>query len=526
MKKKWFLSKGFIILLLTMLYCGCPLSTNDSSSKKQGGTSGEDNEFAPDRLLMGSGSVFYVAVNGSPQGDGSAVKPFSLQYAFDGADGKIKPGDLVWIKEGYYWGAFEVNVNGTKEKPVIFRAQRNKRVTLDCGKMEYMVGKYSLLNIFGKYVYVCGLELMSSFPGRFYGDGEKNYRRQESISVGRDAVKNGDGSKAINCIAHDQDGVGLWKANKDFEFYGNLTYNHGHHTPDGSGRAHNIYTQNHKEGYKKIIDNIFLRSYGNNAQTLQIYSGSENAPIDNYLVKGNVFAEQRLYVGGHLPASGIVFEENMNYRAQAQLGARANDNSDIIIKSNYFADQVYIDSFRDITVLNNTFTADYNFRYHAGSDWTSLSSDNNTFYGIAVYKGVPDTILTKYIFQDWQALGYDANSRYFEKTERKNKVFVRPNKYETNRAHIIIYNWQKESQVTVDITSVTGLKAGKSYIVRNGFDYYAEPVVKGVYRGGGQITIPMKKYTRVRPVGNGIPESMIPEHPGPEFGIFVLEGIY
>ena len=57
------------------------------------------------------------------------------------------------------------------------------------------------------------------------------------------------------------------------------------------------------------------------------------------------------------------------------------------------------------------------------------------------------------------------------------KVFVRPNKYEPGRSHVVVYNWGRQSEVAVDLSGV--LRAGNRYEVRNVQALFGAPVVSG-----------------------------------------------
>ena len=96
-----------------------------------------------------------------------------------------------------------------------------------------------------------------------------------------------------------------------------------------------------------------------------------------------------------------------------------------------------------------------------------------------------------------------------------NRVLVRPNKYDTNRANIVIYNWQNLSVVNVNVSQL-GWKRGDSYELRNVQDYFGD-VITGSY-DGTSINIPMTNRKVARPTNwNREIQSVYPE-----FGVFVL----
>ena len=95
---------------------------------------------------------------------------------------------------------------------------------------------------------------------------------------------------------------------------------------------------------------------------------------------------------------------------------------------------------------------------------------------------------------------------------------MRPNAYEPGRANIVIYNWTSAPTVSVDISSA-GLTAGDSYVLRDALNYFGPPVQTGTYSGNA-ITVPMTGLTLAKPVGN---VDVIPSHPAPAFGVFIIQ---
>jgi hypothetical protein len=93
-------------------------------------------------------------------------------------------------------------------------------------------------------------------------------------------------------------------------------------------------------------------------------------------------------------------------------------------------------------------------------------------------------------------------------------ILVRPNKYESGRGHIAVMNWDHNSTVNVDISSI--VTVGKAYEVRNAQDYFNTPVLTGTY-GGGSITLPMTGLTQATPIGDAAQPTS-----GPEFNVFVV----
>jgi hypothetical protein len=96
------------------------------------------------------------------------------------------------------------------------------------------------------------------------------------------------------------------------------------------------------------------------------------------------------------------------------------------------------------------------------------------------------------------------------------RVFVRPNKYEAGRAHIVVYNWPGQGSVIADVSAV--LQPGWEYEVRSVQNLFAPPIISGIY-GGGTIAIPMTAVVPAPPVGGS---TVAPRITGPAFDVFLL----
>ena len=95
-------------------------------------------------------------------------------------------------------------------------------------------------------------------------------------------------------------------------------------------------------------------------------------------------------------------------------------------------------------------------------------------------------------------------------------MFVRPNKYERGRAHVVVYNWTRQASVTVDLSGV--LTAGDRFEIHNVQRLYGSPVVSGTY-AGGTVQIPMDGVSPPPRIGRTTPT---PPVTGPHFDTFVV----
>jgi hypothetical protein len=96
--------------------------------------------------------------------------------------------------------------------------------------------------------------------------------------------------------------------------------------------------------------------------------------------------------------------------------------------------------------------------------------------------------------EEWrEATGWDSNSSLTIGKPSEPMIYLRPNKYEPYRAHLIIYNWPKTSSVSIDLGGLwEEIKDGDRYSivnVENIWDF--TPVAEGTYHEGESISIPM-----------------------------------
>ncbi|RMH70467.1 MAG: hypothetical protein D6675_09245, partial [Gemmatimonadetes bacterium] len=71
------------------------------------------------------------------------------------------------------------------------------------------------------------------------------------------------------------------------------------------------------------------------------------------------------------------------------------------------------------------------------------------------------------------------------------QIFKRVNKYEPDRIHLIVYNWDHLDRVTVDLDTL--LAPGDTYRVVNVVDFFGDPVVEGIAENS-TITLPMGRH--------------------------------
>jgi hypothetical protein len=84
-------------------------------------------------------------------------------------------------------------------------------------------------------------------------------------------------------------------------------------------------------------------------------------------------------------------------------------------------------------------------------------------------------------FAQWKsATGWDANTTYTASLPTGTKAVVLPNDYEPGRANIVVYNWNLNSTVAVDVSSA--MTIGTRYEVRNVLNFWVSSLLEPTRR--------------------------------------------
>ena len=406
----------------------------------------------------GTHTGWYAAPNGSSSGDGSSGRPWNLPTALSGGNGKVQPGDTVWLRGGTYAGQFRSTLTGTAAAPIVVRQYPGERAIIDGG------GSTSDTFVAdGSYSVFWGFEMTNSDPARCCSTS--SFFRADMM------VSHATHVKFINMIVHDGGpGYYTWSPYGDVEIYGAIIYNIGY---DGSdrGHGHGMYLKN-DVGPLVVRDNILFNSYG---YGIHAYTNTGDGLLNGIHLEGNVS-----FNSGTLSAQGT--SGNIG-----NLGQPPANNMAMIDNMTYFSPGI------------------------GGSNWLLGSGDGLTATGNYVVGGTGMSQGT------WTNAIITGNTVITSGTKPTQPlVFVRPNAYEPGRANVIIYNWSRQASVSVDLSSV--LSVGRRYEVRNVQDLFGAPLVSGTF-GGGTISFPMAGITPPTPVG--LTSSPAPVT-GPDFNVFLV----
>jgi hypothetical protein len=479
--------------------------------------------------LPAAGRQFYVSPQGRPNGNGSQNNPWDLLTVM-GHPPAIRPGDTIYLRGGTYnlRGNLATHISyltGTHIAPITVRPYPGERAIIDWDYVWLADGAYT------NYI---GIEWMSSGLRKVYPPEAGGWPdgRPPALNV------RGKYIKIINCIIHDIGGTGADQEAVGFELHGNIMYYIGFTSSRTWGTT--AYIQN-RDGEQIIGDNIMFHQFAHN---LQLY-GSDAAYVRNITVEGNAMLTpgalgpnrgfNAVVWPGALPAEDIRFIDNFTYSPLVDAtnvsipGANGVLNRNLTVTGNYFlggAPALRMGQWSPTTFTNNTIYSQYGLVWAWLERAHQYNWNNNSYY----YEGTrPDVMFEAYgsfhqSFAAWkQVTGLDQNSTFQSGRVPGTRVFVRPNKYEQGRAHIMVVNFDMQDSAIVDLREA-GLRIGQSYEIRDAQNYFGVPVTTGTYYGG-TVSIPLNLTTITPIIGAGLPinAGLNPVvHTSKEFNAFVV----
>jgi len=508
---------------------------------------------------------FFVTPAGTVNGDGSAENPWNLRRALSHPPA-VRPGDTIWIRGGVYTGRFLGRLKGAPLEPIIVRAYPGENVKIDgnystvtTSDLEaaapYSAGNLavadagglslgvvialldgqggeemqvagingnvlrvirgwngscrrtgtcparpagmpiiasaisSYLTVEGAYTWYWGLEVMYSQESHVLGENNPPWPNFSTAITDQC-----NGCKFINMVIHDSGANGIFSnaSAQSTEIYGSLIFYNGIDDTKSRAHGHGIYSQNTQMGpAKRFLNNVIFRSFGYGVQVF----GTSDAYLDNFQLEGNTLfnaGEQtrqgftrNLLIGGSNVARNLVLRGNYSYfpsgagKGEQNVGYDSGCSS-AAITGNYFVGgeaALSLVNCADAVLSGNTFFGPL----RGGS---SSQYENNT-----LHRARPTGV----------------------------EVFVRPNFYEIGRANITIFNWDRLSAVSVNLSKV-GLQVGDAYEVRDVQDFFGPAVLAGKY-DGNDIAVPMTGTRATAPLGDVLVQ---PVHTDIEFGAFVI----
>lgn len=441
------------------------------------------------------GRSWYVAPDGRPTGSGTEESPLDLVTALS-TRSPARPGDIVWLTGGVYRGSFDSHLRGLPNSPIIVRQVPGERAILDSNHGVRNAPDGALnLKVDGGYAWYWGFEVANSDGKRTSADATAfptDLYRANGINVYASNVK------IINVVIHDvENGMFVGDAPTNVEVNGVMSFFNGHEAPDTSW-GHGIYVQNQSRAEPRLVRDTItafnfshgLHAYGGGDRGLNAIRLEGNISFQNGAVSRFGYV-RNLLLGGVSTAIDAVVNRNYTYFARTDGENNVGWSGGApgaIVTDNYFA------GGRRSLVVSGRGLPD--------------RMSGNSFYGLAM----PSSL----------ASAYPTNLFYDNQRPSRLEYFIRPNQYEPGRAHIVVYNWPQQAELSVDLASV-GLRNGARFEIRDAMDYFGPPVVSDFY-AGKPVTIPLRARSMARPVGTL--QAAPPTHTLPEFGVFVVTPAY
>jgi hypothetical protein len=462
-------------------------------------------------------SGFFVAPDGSSRGNGSSSKPWDLKTAFAHPNA-VKPGATLWLRGGTYSGG-QSKLKGTAERPIIVRNFPGERAVIDGTIMAY-----------GEYTWFWGFEITNSVQRQLTDDDHN--RRGPGIGM------YGRGQKAINLTIHNagHPAIMFGEDAQDGEIYGCVIWGTGLYQNDlirGSG----IYAQN-LSGRRLISDVISFRNFTTGMKTWSQQAHGIGMIFEGVIAFDN--GDRNIFAGSSTyPLEDLTLIDSYTYRRPddprigVQLGYESNlNNQNLLVAGNTFVNgkrssdlgALGVSFWASGEITNNTIVSRKTVAAFGEPDagqgkpvWR-----NNQFFGPenSFWYDYQNGSYELLDFMGWsKKLGFNDSNTYTAGLPHGTHVYVRPNKYESGRGHIAVYNWDKKPQVAVELSGV--LKHGQLFVIYDAQNLLGEPVVQGVY-DGKPVNIPLD-LTKVSPI-TGVVTHIENVHTPVEFGAYVVIG--
>jgi len=364
---------------------------------------------------------WYAGPNGKPTNPGTEESPWDIASALGGQQ-KVAPGDTILLLGGTYkrrpQELFEIRLAGTAENPIHIQPAPGNRARIDGGLSVQSPSAY---------VWIHDLEIFVSEPQPEKPVSPGSSPEDLNRPWGGLHTHGGRDCKYINLIIHNcNQGISSWQGEIDPEIYGCIIYDNGWLGTD-RGHGHCIYTQN-KDGVKTISNCIMTCRY-DGTYTMHAY-GSERAYVDNFLVEQNIcYGKGPFLIGGGRPSRDIRVARNYLYDVSMRIGYNAPYNENCQV-----SDNIIVNGELDI------------------AKYKQVAQSGN----LVIKKG--------------------------EKRPAGTKSVLLPNRLDRNRAHLVIYNWDKAEKV--DVNAGPFLADGESFRLMDPQDLFGEPVARGKCQAG------------------------------------------
>lgn len=360
--------------------------------------------------------------------------------------------------------------------------------------------------------------------------------------------------RLINLIIHDgREGVFKSANATNLELHGLVLFNGGFVDPS-RGHGHGTYLQNGTGSTVAVFDSISTNFFATTSKAF-----GEGAPVLNVTYSGNILfnagspaiyagspynavggllrRENSLLIGAAVqPAENAVIASNYLYTPRAsvagnlQMGYQSVSNISATVTNNMLmtgATGLIIEKWATLNFWGNTVQMtnsalvgfDERLVSYEPSAGATVLWNNNTYWNEngTGYSGF--SFNGARLFAGWKsATGFDANSTETGTAPTGQQVFIRPNQFESGRAHIAVYNWSLSPTVTVNLTQ-TGLTNGQTYQIKDASNFFGPVIASGTFSAASpSINISTNLTAVATPIGH----VFTPAHTAPEFFALVV----
>ena len=447
-----------------------------------------------------------------------------------------------------YSGSLDLLLAGDTNSPITIQPYRNEKPVIGVG-LDSASQAGQILAIDGQFTILRDVEITNPSTNRYswakYAAGVSLY---------------GPYNKLINCIVHDT-GEGLWigLGAHQSEVYGCVVFNNGLQNmsltnsdgtarePDTRGHGHGFYARS-EQPTTFLAENIVFNGFD---LGFQCYTTSSSQPINGIRLEGNITfgngrnsfsgdgANNILVYGGGLVDNLLVYTnfayaigyscgENTRFGAGSRSGDTAKSSGTGVITGNhFFGSYNYFNCFTNLVWTNNFVAGDQTIveltfatpNFGSTQPLTGCVYDwNHNVYDMTwSWPFMFTTNSYHYNFQQWtNASGFDVNSLFASALPTAGiEVYVRTNKYDENRANIVVVNWPMSNTVNVDLTGV--LSINDAFTIVNAQNPLGAPVLQGKY-SGLPVSLPSTGVSVARATGS----PTVPTETGPLFNAFIV----